>query len=332
MIKRKRYVFIITFICILVVILCVRITGNSKSNIEGKNKSWMKNIPDEKSLSDITIPGVHNAAASKVPLSLFAKCQNNSILDLLNEGYRYLDIRAGVDEEATEKRLILYHNFIPCYKKDGILPQKLTFDDVTKSCYDFLEENPSETIIFMVKYEHGEISVSEFEKLVEKTIEKNSDKWLLTDETPCLKEARGKIVLYRRYEDEATFGSKAGIECIWDEQRDTEAADLNSINDTWNDNGLIVQDMFKLVPNDKWDVFSYTLNNITKMGSTRGNYPVINFLSTAGTKSVGFPRYFAKDLNKRFMNFDLDDGICPQWIIVDFGNEEIADKIINANF
>jgi len=331
MIKNKRKILILTFSCILIVIVCLLISANKRNNIEGNNKSWMKDISDNKKLSDITIPGVHNAAASNLPLSLFAKCQNQSITQLLNEGYRYLDIRAGVEEIAGERQLIIYHNFIPCYHKDGLIPRKLTLDDVIMSCYDFLDNNPSETIIFMMKYEHGELSISEFEKLVEKSIENNRDKWLLTDTTPLLKDARGKIVLYRRYKDEALLGRKAGIECIWDEQKNTNISDLNSIMTTWRKNNMLVQDMYKLSTNDKWKVFSYLLDNISENDSVHNNSPIINFLSTAGPKSVGIPIYYAKILNKRFMDYALDEEICPQWIIVDFGNEELAEKIINAN-
>jgi len=331
MIKNKRKLLIFTFSCILVVILCVLISGNCKNNIEGKNKSWMSNISDDTSLSDIAIPGAHNAAASRLPLSLFAKCQNHSISELLNAGYRYLDIRAGVDESDGGNRLILYHNFIQCYNTDSIIPRKLTFDDVATSCYDFLEENPSETIIFMVKYEHGELSISEFEKLIEKSIGKNSDKWLLTDKTPHLKDARGKIVLYRRYKDEASLGSRAGIECIWDEQKNAGISDLNGIFANGDKDSPAVQDMFKLSADDKWAAFSYVLNNAPEEGNVHDGYPTINFLSTAGTGSVGVPIYYAMDLNKRFMDCTPDEEICPQWIIVDFGSEEIATKIIGEN-
>jgi len=117
MIKNRRYKIILSIICILVVIISILISANS-NNIEGKNKSWMRDIPDEKKLSDIIIPGVHNAAASRLPLSLFARCQSYSIYDLLNAGYRYLDIRAGIDDKTGEKGLFLYHNFIRCYSKD----------------------------------------------------------------------------------------------------------------------------------------------------------------------------------------------------------------------
>jgi len=339
--KNRWFKLALSFFCIFVVIICILFSDKSKNNTEGINKSWMRDISDEKKLSDITIPGVHNAAALNLPLSLFSKCQNESISVLLNSGYRYLDIRAGVSEKSGEKRLVLYHNFIKCYSTDSIIPKELTFNDVVTECYEFLEENPSETIIFMLKYEYGELSVSEFEKLVMESIEKNSDNWLLTYETPCLKEARGKIVLYRRYKDEASLGKRSGIECIWDEQKNTKLSGLNDIFASENEDSYLIQDMFKLSADDKWEAFSYVLNNAPKMDdavegnadtdNVNGNDPTINFLSTTGTGSVGIPAYYARILNKKFMNCALEGEISPQWIIVDFGDEKLANKIIKSN-
>jgi len=193
-------------------VLCQPVKADTSIN----NKSWMKEISDEQNLSQIMLPGVHNAAASYLPLSLFSKCQKLSISELLDAGYRYLDVRVGVDEKNEEKTLYTYHNFVPCYNKSGIIPRRLTFNDVMESCYEFLDENPSETIILVIKYEHGDLSISEFENLIadaiSNSIDDEKEKWLLTDDTPCLREARGKIVLYRRYEDEASIGEKSGIE------------------------------------------------------------------------------------------------------------------------
>lgn len=331
MTKNKLRILIFTFFCILAATVCLLIFEKSRNMNDENNKTWMSGISDEKKLSDLSIPGVHNAAASSLPLALFAKCQNHSISELLDAGYRYLDIRAGVSEADGKKSLVLYHNFIPCYRWDGVIPKKLTLDDVIESCYDFLSENPSETIIFMVKYEHGDISISEFEELIDKTIGQNSGQWLLTDETPCLKDARGKIVLYRRYEDEALLREKAGIECIWADQKNTAISDLNSILIPENEGGLLVQDMFKLTSRDKWEAFSFVYSNASGQDNKSGDYPTINFLSTTGTKSVGIPIYYAGILNQKFMNDSSAEQICPQWIIVDFGNEEIAQKIIEIN-
>lgn len=330
--KHKKIILFLSVICVFAIIIFLQISVNSPKSIDGMNKSWMKDIPDEKKLSEITIPGAHNAAAATIPLSLFSKCQDYSISDLLNAGFRYLDIRAGVDEVDGEKTLFLYHNFILCHTMDGLLPRNLTFADVTATCYDFLASNPSETIIFMVKYEHGDASISEFEWLIEKEIDKNSDKWLLTDKTPCLKQARGKIVLYRRYKDEACLGSKAGIECIWDEQTNTDISDLNHIITTCTENNILVQDMYKLSADDKWTVFSRILNTSPQADNANEYYPTINFLSTTGQEFLGIPRYYATNLNARFMDYALDKEMNPQWIVVDFGDEKLAGRIIQANF
>jgi len=328
--KKKRIAFVVLCLLLVASVLWNMFFRFNLEPVSENNKCWMKDISDEKTLSEIMIPGVHNAGTSNIPLSLFVRCQKLSINNLLLSGYRYLDIRAGVDNNAGDDRLVLYHNFIPCLCENSVVPRKLTFDEAMEDCYTFLKDNPSETIIVMLKYERGNLSVSEFEKLVAKSIEKNKDMWLLTDETPCLKDARGKIVLYRRYTDDASLGKESGIECVWEEQQNTDANQLKDLNlKGQKEEKLIVQDQYKLVTDDKWNVFL----DVLEMDSlTHKKYPIINFLSTVGNKGIGIPYICSNTLNGRFAEYDMGEKVCPQWIIVDFGDESISEKIINANF
>ena len=65
-----------------------------KSTSEYSSSNWMINIPDERPILLINIPGAHDAG-SKMPMYLeeMAQTQNLTILELLNAGIRKLDIR-----------------------------------------------------------------------------------------------------------------------------------------------------------------------------------------------------------------------------------------------
>ena len=58
---------------------------------EDAASSWMKDLPDDRLLSDISIPGVHDAAANETQLRLLTKCQDKDLGALLKDGFRYLD-------------------------------------------------------------------------------------------------------------------------------------------------------------------------------------------------------------------------------------------------
>ncbi|MBQ7601131.1 MAG: hypothetical protein IJU49_03075, partial [Lachnospiraceae bacterium] len=118
---------------------------------------WMRGLPDEKKLSEIRIPGVHDAATENVELAFVTRCQEHSIKKLLTDGFRYLDIRLAIEKKAngegTDQKLRFVHGPMKC--KTGFWPwvSNLYLDDVLKDCYEFLENHPDETILFAVKQE-----------------------------------------------------------------------------------------------------------------------------------------------------------------------------------
>ncbi|MBQ3420203.1 MAG: phosphatidylinositol-specific phospholipase C domain-containing protein [Romboutsia sp.] len=106
------------------------------------NEKWMGSIDGNKQISDLSIPGTHDSGARYEPVQSVAKCQELSIDDQLNAGVRYIDVRCReIGDSFT-----IHHG--PVY-------QNLNFDDVLKSCKDFLKTNPTETIIMSVKEEYN---------------------------------------------------------------------------------------------------------------------------------------------------------------------------------
>ncbi|MBP5295647.1 MAG: phosphatidylinositol-specific phospholipase C domain-containing protein [Lachnospiraceae bacterium] len=288
---------------------------------------WMRGLPDEKKLSEIRIPGAHDAATENVELAFVTRCQEHSIKKLLTDGFRYLDIRLAIEKKAngegTDQKLRFVHGPMKC--KTGFWPwaANLYLDDVLKDCYEFLENHPDETILFVVKQESGSESVEEFQSVLNHYVSENKDRWLLqSGEIPTLGEARGKLVLFRRYEDKAGLGADPGIPLFWEDQGNKDHTELNYAYEQSGVFTLAVQDRYKYGNEDKWAAFTAKPSQETDV--------CISFLSTAGSFVIGHPYGSAKALNKRFAELDPKD-LPEGWIILDFGNVLLAKQIIDMN-
>lgn len=129
---------------------------------ENSSSNWMERIQDDTKLSAMSIPGTHDSATQYVSLSPIFQCQDTDIKTQLENGYRYLDIRLVIDGQD----LILKHNFAKCKASNGFFSKPLTIDSVLKDIYAFLDEHPSETIIFCVKKENSKDNLDVLKQLL----------------------------------------------------------------------------------------------------------------------------------------------------------------------
>ena len=296
--------------------------------------TWMSGVDDDTLLSQMSIPGAHDAGTDNGFMPLFLKCQDSDTASLLRMGCRYLDIRVGDDEEDGEEVLNIYHGFLKCLAGETPFAGTLGLDDMLEDCYEFLEENPSETILFVVKYEHGDMATTDMERLLKQYTDANPDMWLLTDTMPTLGEARGKVVLFRRYDDAAELGSEAGIPLLWDDQGGNDDVSLNLAENDNEGQTLYVQDRYKYGNDDKWAAFEEACKktgDCLAEGAT-----VINFLSTNGTAAYGHPHAHARALNRTFKATDADellggDDIQYGWVVIDFVDSEISRMVYERN-
>jgi 1-phosphatidylinositol phosphodiesterase len=141
--------------------------------------NWMGMLPDQTSISGISIPGTHDSGATKEPISGTAKCQDLSIADQLNAGVRYLDIRC----RHIDNGFAIHH---------GAIYQNLNFNDVITACLNFLNSHPTETIIMSVKEEHTPSNNTRtFEQTFDSYVQQNASKWALENNVPTLGSIRG---------------------------------------------------------------------------------------------------------------------------------------------
>ena len=291
--------------------------------VEG-SADWMKELDGELPLNQIVLPGSHDSATRYVQLAFFSKCQALSIAEQLEAGCRYLDIRLGVDGHNDTFKLM--HGFTNCRTSPFNPVDKLYLDDLLDDCYAFLKKHPTETVVFAVKQEHGKDSVAVFESMLNSYIREDADMWLLTDSIPTLDEARGKLVLMRRYEDEGGLEARSGIPLIWADQKGAKDTRPNVVAEKNDFYTLYVQDRFEYDTEAKWEAFTKGMAMAEKRA--KDGDVILSFLSTKGSLTYGHPRQFANVLNPRLAELDSLSG----WVVVDFLSPKLAETIYSHNF
>lgn len=220
-------------------------------------KTWMKDIDNNVSIGKLAIPGTHNSAACHTALPS-VQCQGESVTEQLEHGVRFLDVRVGkkfVDDDGSDLQVI--HGKFPVK-----IPFPKMFSDVLDEVYDFVDKNKSETVILSIKQE-GEDSWNndkdEFGNFIwDKYVNKHKNKWFLKNEVPKLGDARGKVILFRRFgvknQDRAKeFGFNAPS---W------------QYNTTEDDRGaFVVQDYCELGSKEDVDKKIGYVKNLTKRAS-----------------------------------------------------------------
>lgn len=291
-----------------------------RTPVEGA-ADWMKGLPDDMPLSDVVLPGTHDAATKNVQLAFITRCQALTIAEQLDAGFRYLDIRLA----ASGEKLKLMHGFTACLKSGWPWASTLFYDDVLSDSYAFLKAHPTETIVFAVKHEYGSETPEQLEALLSAYIAQDPDMWLLTDSIPTVGEARGKIVLVRHYEDKNQPVPTVGLPCYWQTQNGHNDVSLNAATHKNGSYTLIIQDRYEYDPADKLNAF----RSGVAAGQTGETFLTINFLSTKGTAAFGHPYGLAKKLNPALLG---SNDALKGWIVTDFGSAKLAQRIYQTNF
>ena len=151
---------------------------------------WMKQIADTRKLSELTLPGTHDTATytmAQIDGFGFVKTQTLDFWQQFDAGVRFFDIRAGLKDDVLK----LYH---------GILDLKQTFADLMIQAKAFFDVYPSECLVLSLKKEvDTEDSSMTFDQAFKSFYDQNPSLWFVENRIPTLEEARGKIVLFRRF-------------------------------------------------------------------------------------------------------------------------------------
>ncbi len=221
--------------------------GQYVSSLWSPRPDWMKDIDDNKKLSEFNIPGTHDTCALAPGNQGWpVKCQTLDLRAQLYAGVRFLDIRCRHIEDV----FAIHH---------GAFYQDINFGKgVRNVCIEFLKEHPEETIIMSIKEEYNATdNTRSFQDTLKWYMEGNRDYWYLGGTTPKLKDVRGKIVIIRRYGN-GNLGISASPS-LW---KDNETF---TINDDHPSKKLRVQDCYFVWytqpgMDGKWDKICSLLN------------------------------------------------------------------------
>ncbi|CAG8128244.1 unnamed protein product [Penicillium olsonii] len=183
----------------------------------GNRSQWMKSYSDDTLLVHMNIPGTHDSAtwnytqASQdamkgitdlnqvvVPAPETFRCQELSLINMLDMGIRAFDLRYAFD--PTNTTLIFYHS-------KALLSEKASVSDVIFGFYQWLDDHPSETVFLSLQYEsstalHASNDAALQMLLYNTLTSPAARKYIIQikDRLGSLGDARGKINLLRRFD------------------------------------------------------------------------------------------------------------------------------------
>ena len=301
--------------------------------------NWMSNLPDDKKVLLINIPGAHDTAANEmVPLAeSMARTQNRTIPDLLKFGIRKLDIRVALwesfDEEDIDSNLHTCHGVFDCYYIDEHnTTQNLTFKHILLDIKQFLQENPTETVIVWTQSERGD-SYENIKRAVELFDKYVGDIFVKYNKDLTLGEVRGKIIstVYKEYDSEGKEYYHKGI----DGGTDLEEIHMKFIDkyyyNSWEVTGEIkVQEVLEFFRTYNISIKEAEID----MEQDKDKYPFCYSIACTGEHQtiIPFPKNQADIVNPFILDYEFIKGYYYGWIEMDYASLKLAKKIIDTNF
>jgi len=294
-------------------------------------QSWMKELKDETPLSGLSIPGTHNSPTYHRALPS-VRCQAVSPRVQLENGVRFFDTRVQPEspKDPSKDGLILVHSVFPI----SLLGGKY-FRDLVNEIYDFLDKNPSETLIMSVKREGvGDSTDAQLSRILKDHYAGDLSRWYTAPHLPSLREARRKIVLIRRFGLDDSLKREYGS-AGWGINAETWKD--NTPNDTCPSGALCVQDFYEVLETENIDKkIGYCEDHLDRAGACVSALPslaganaidggpepkhqpvYLNFLSASNFWKVGcWPERIAAKLNPAIVEY-----LCTQHNEPDSGKQ-----------
>lgn len=268
--------------------------GTLEFGYSGMN--WMAALGDEMTLSQLSIPGTHESGARHGGPA--AQCQNLTITQQLNAGIRFLDMRCRYFNDQFE----IHHG--PFY-------QHMNFGQVIADVTAFLRAHPSETVIMSVMEEYSRTG-NAFEQRFNRYVANDPTRWYLGTNVPSLGQARGKIVLLRR------FSGSTGLD--------------------WNDGSRIrVQDQYEVSrDSEKWTAIMNLFDEMRGTPSTSSSKLFLNYTSAYSyTRSFTeplFPFGMSQRINPKTKSYL---GAAPKGrygiVVMDFADSDLVGRVFGKN-
>ncbi|KAK3686698.1 hypothetical protein LTR37_019578 [Vermiconidia calcicola] len=188
-------------------------------NVQNGTATWMAKYPDDTKIVHMNIPGTHDAATWHYTRETqrrmqhithlvndgldeidpdHYRCQDKSMLDMLNAGIRAFDLRYASD--ITNTTIVFWHG-------PALQSQTATVEDVLFGFYRWLDDHPTEALFLSFQYEPaaalGNVnSIDEQLMLYQALTTPAAKKYILQTrgQFGTLGEARSRITLLRRFD------------------------------------------------------------------------------------------------------------------------------------
>ena len=285
---------------------------------------WMARMPDNIPLGALSIPGTHNSpTCHNAPPSV--RCQAVSPWEQMQNGVRFFDLRVQVPEpfNLDSDKLVLVHSAFPISLTGNKYFREL-YDDVLK----FLRENPSETMVVSLKREGTGKGTDQQLSLILKKHYTNPQQWFTKPRVPKLNEARGKIVLLRRFNNDDSLKKE------WDGKGwgiDAATWADNTANAMCPSGDVCVQDFYQVEEADTIrKKIDFAREHLERSGCAKFDgqpregqkYPLyVNFLSASNFWKVGtWPEKVAAMVNPEIVKH-----LCHQHMIKGDGGVKEGD-------
>ena len=158
-----------------------------------------------------------------------------------------------------------------------------------------------------------------------KYISGNEEKWYLGNKIPVLSQCRGKLVLMRRCRWRKKYYTKGGLDfSFWKDQGKKKYNSLPVILS--KSQKAVVQDRYCLEAEEKWEK---CVKPALDSAFTDEDNISVHFLSTSARKDRQGLDKTAETVNLCFKEYPLKKG-CG-WLLFDFPDGEIAEKVIRSN-
>lgn len=201
------------------------------------NADWLRSLSDDLPLSEINIPGSHDAAAINTSIRTPYACHNHTILEQLRYGIRMLDVRLQVSRVRGS------YNFMTCHGNLGSsagINTYQSFRSLLGECQVFLRDHESETVLMSLKIDDWSDTDDKVAAL--KALKKLLYYFPVSANKKMLKlaDARGKIVLFNRINHDLALGAPIS----WHDNTDGSFAS----HDLSRDYAVYVQDRYQGLP------------------------------------------------------------------------------------
>ena len=315
---------------------------NHGSGAVANNQNWMSRVDGQKRLSELSLPGTHDTMSVKG--GDIAQNQTMTLTEQLNSGIRVFDMRT----RHIDNTFRMHH---------GIIAQDTYFgEDVLKVIEDFLNANPTETVLFRLRSEHtpSNNTRSYTETLDSYLAQYGTKRWVPTEGNPTLDEVRGKFVILQEFSGTAKDGYNYGLPYGNIDKQDDYALTTNwDLYDKW----IAIKSHLIKAKNGDRDTFY-----MNYLSGANGSFPyfVASGHSSNGTSAPrlatglttpgwndsypDFPRVSCaigictiafegtNTLTADYLaNNNIVKGVMPGMIMTDFPGKRLIENIINLN-